>query len=178
MSVCCIFAFSLTCCLVTKTVCNPMTASQQASCPSQSPGVCSNSCPLSPWCHPIMSSSLAASPPALNLSQHQVLFQWADSSHLGPNYWSFRFSISSSSEYSGLISFSIDWFGLPTVQGTQESFPTPQFKNINSSALSLLYGPTLTSIHNYWKKSIIALTLWTFVGKVMSLTLIFCLDLS
>ena len=113
MSVCCVFAFSLTCCsLVAKTFCNPMTASQRASCPSQSPGVCSNSCPLSPWCHPTMSSSLAASPPALNLSQHQVLFQWADSLHLGPNYWSFRFSISSSSEYSGLISFSIDWFGL------------------------------------------------------------------
>ena len=141
MSVCCVFAFSLTCCsLVAKTFCNPMTASQRASWPSQSPGVCSNSCPLSPWCHPTMSSSLAASPPALNLSQHQVLFQWADSLHLGPNYWSFRFSISSSSEYSGLISFSIDWFGLLTVQGTQESFPTPQFKNKFFSTQSSLWS--------------------------------------
>ena len=52
--------------------------------------------------------------------------------------------------YSGLISFRIDWFDL-AVQGTLKSFPAPQFKSINSSALSLLYGPTLTSIHDYWK---------------------------
>ena len=45
----------------------------------------------------------------------------------------------------------IDWLDLPEVQGTQESFPTPQFKSINSLALSLLYGPTLTSVHDYWK---------------------------
>ena len=50
---------------------------------------------------------------------------------------------------------------------SQESSPTPQFKSINSSALSFLYGPTLTSIHDYWK--MISLTRWTFVGKVMSL---------
>ena len=58
-------------------------------------------------------------------------------------YWSF--SISLSSEYSGLISFRIDWFYLLAVQGTQESSPAPQFKSINSLALSLLYGPALTS---------------------------------
>ena len=50
---------------------------------------------------------------------------------------------------------------------SQESSPTPQFKSINSSLLSLLYSPTLISIHDHWK--IIALTRWTFVGKVMSL---------
>ena len=69
-----------------------------------------------------------------------------------PNYWTFSFSISPSNEYSGLISFMIDWFDLLAVQGTlQESSPTPQFKSINSSVLSLLYGPTLTFIHDYWK---------------------------
>ena len=68
-----------------------------------------------------------------------------------PTYWSFSFSISRSNEYSGLISFRIDWFGLLAVQGTQESSPTPQFKNINSPALSFLHSPTLTSIHDYWK---------------------------
>ena len=68
-----------------------------------------------------------------------------------PNYWSFSFSISPSNEYSGLISFRIDWLDLPAVQGTLESFPTPQFKTINCSVLSFLYGPTLTSIHDYWK---------------------------
>ena len=85
-----------------------------------------------------------------------------------PKYWSFSFSISPSNEYSGLISFRIDWFDLPAVQGTQESSPTPQFKSVSSLELSLLYGPTHTSIRNYWKKTT-ALTVWTFVGKVMSL---------
>ena len=69
-----------------------------------------------------------------------------------PKYWSFSFNISPSIEYSGLISFRIDWFDLLAVQkDSQESFPIPQFKSINSSALSLLYGPTLTSIHDYWE---------------------------
>ena len=68
-----------------------------------------------------------------------------------PKYWSFSFSISPSNEYSGLISFRMDWLDLLAVQKTQESSSTPQFKSINSSALSLLYSPTLTSIHDYWK---------------------------
>ena len=68
-----------------------------------------------------------------------------------PKYWSFSFSISLSNEYSGLISFRIDWLDLLAVQGTLKSSPTPYCKSINSSALSFLYGPTLTSIHDYWK---------------------------
>ena len=83
-----------------------------------------------------------------------------------PNYWSFSFSISLSHEYSGLISFRINWFDLLAVQRTvKKSSPAPQFESINSSALSLLYSPTLTSVHDYWKT--IALTRQTFVGKVM-----------
>ena len=67
-----------------------------------------------------------------------------------PKYWSFSFNISPSTEYSGLISFRMDWWDLPAVQQeVQESSPTPQFKNINSSVLSFLYGLTLTSIHDY-----------------------------
>ena len=54
-------------------------------------------------------------------------------------------------EYSGLISFRIDWFDL-AVRGTlKHLLLTPQFKSINSSALSLFYGPTLTSVNEYWK---------------------------
>ena len=65
-----------------------------------------------------------------------------------PKYWSFSYSICNSIEDSGVISFRIDYFDL-AVQGTQdsqESSPTPQFKSINSLALSFPYSPTLTSI--------------------------------
>ena len=65
-----------------------------------------------------------------------------------PKYWSFSFSISPFNEYSGLISFRMDWLDLLAVQ---ESSPTPQFKSINSSVLSFLYSPALTSIHDLWK---------------------------
>ena len=84
-----------------------------------------------------------------------------------PKYWSFSFNISPSSEYAGLISFRMDWLDLLAGQDSQESSPTPQFKSINSSVLSFLCSPTLTSIHDYRKN--IALTTQTFVGKVMSL---------
>ena len=70
-----------------------------------------------------------------------------------PQYWSFSFNISPSSEYSGLISFRIDWVGSTCCpRDSQESSPTPQFKSINSSVLSFLYSPILTSIYDYWKK--------------------------
>ena len=66
--------------------------------------------------------------------------------------WSFSFRISPSNEHPGLISFRMDWLDLLAVQGTlKSSSSTPQFKNINSLALSFLYNPTLTSIHDYWK---------------------------
>ena len=68
-----------------------------------------------------------------------------------PKYWSFSFSISPSNEYSGLCSFRIDWFDL---LADQELTPAPQFESISSSALSLLYGPTPTSINGYWKNHI------------------------
>ena len=69
-----------------------------------------------------------------------------------PKYWSFSFSIIPTKENQGLISFRMDWLDLLAVQGTlQESSPTPQFKSINSSVLSLLHSPTLTSIHDHRK---------------------------
>ena len=89
------------------------------SCPSLSPRVCTNSRPLSRWCHPTISSSVvpfSSRPqyfPALGSFPMSRLFtsRW-------PQYWSFRFSISLSNEYSRLISFRIDWFDLLAVQGT------------------------------------------------------------
>ena len=71
--------------------------------------------------HPLPSLS----PPALNLSQHQGVFKWVGSSHQVPKYWSFSFSFSPFNEYSGLISFMIDWLDLLEVQGTLKSSPTP-----------------------------------------------------
>ena len=68
-----------------------------------------------------------------------------------PKYWSFGFSISPSNEYSGVISFRIDWFDLLAAQGTQESSSAPQFKGISSLALSLFHCPALRSVHDYWK---------------------------
>ena len=68
-----------------------------------------------------------------------------------PKYWSLIFSISSSNEYSGLISFRVGWLDLFAVQGTLKSLLQDSSKSIDSSALSFLYSPTLTSIHDYWK---------------------------
>ena len=69
-----------------------------------------------------------------------------------PKYWSFCFSISPSNEHLGLISFRIDWFDLLAVQGTLKSLSLSRnTESINSLALSLLYDPTLISIHVYWK---------------------------
>ena len=68
-----------------------------------------------------------------------------------PKYCSFSFSISPSNEYSGLTSFKMDWLDLLGVQGTHKSL-LQQFKSVNSLALSFLYSPTLTSIHDCWKK--------------------------
>ena len=77
-----------------------------------------------------------------------------------PKYWSFSFSISPSKEYSGLIAFRIDWFDLFAVQRTQESSPALWLESTNSSVLSLLYGTTFTSVHDYWKKKKTILAIW------------------
>ena len=110
-------------------------------CPSPTPGVYPNSRPLSRWCHLTILSS--PSPPALNLSQHQGLFKW----------------VSSLQQVAKLLEFqlqhqSYQWTpraDLLSPRDSQESSPTPQFKSINSSALSFLCSPTLTSRHDYWK---------------------------
>ena len=94
-------------------------------------------------CHPLLLPSIFPSIRVFS-SESALHIRW-------PKYWHFSFSISPSNEYSGLISFRIDWLDLFAVQGTLESSPTPQFESINSSALSLLSGPTLTSIDDNWK---------------------------
>ena len=92
-------------------------------------------------CHPLLPPSIF--PSIRVFSNESVLcIRW-------PKFWSFSFSISPSSEYWGLISFRMDWLDLLAVQGTLKSLL--QHHSINSSALSFLYSPTLTSIHDYWK---------------------------
>ena len=70
-----------------------------------------------------------------------------------PEYWSFSFSISPSNEYSGLISFRMDWLDLLTIQGTLKSLLQHYSSSINSLALSFLYSSALASIYDYWKKT-------------------------
>ena len=118
-------------------------------CPSPTPRAYSNSCPSS-WCnHLILCRPLLFLPPifpsiSVFSSEPVPHIRW-------PNDWSFSFSISSSSEQSGLISFRMDWLDILAVQGTLKSLLQHQFKSINSSAPSLLYDPTLTSVYDYGK---------------------------
>ena len=92
-----------------------------------------------------------------------------------PKYWSFSFSISPSNEYSGLISFRIDWFDLLTVQGTLKTLLQHHSSKVNSLVLSLFHCPAFTSIHDYWKNHSFV---YTFVGKECLCFLICCLGWS
>ena len=94
--------------------------------------------------HPLLSPS----PPAFNLSPNQGLFQESVLYIRWPKYWSFSFSISLPSEYSGKISFRMDWLDLLTVKETLKNLV--QHHSSKASVLSFLYSPTLTSIHDYW----------------------------
>ena len=123
-------------------------------CPSPTPGVYSNSCPSSRWCHPAISSSVVSfsSCPQPPHPQHQGLFQWVNSSHevakvleFQLHHQSFRWTPRSDLLWDGLV-------GSPCrPRDYQESTLTPQFKSINSSVLNFLHSPTLTSIHDHWK---------------------------
>ena len=90
-------------------------------CPLLSPGACSNSCPLSRWCHPTISSFVTPCPPALSLSQHQGLFQRVGSSHQVAKVLVLQLQYQSFLWYSGLISFRIDWLDSLAVKRTLKS---------------------------------------------------------
>ena len=117
------------------------------------PAFCSNSGPLSWWCYLVLCHPLLLLPstfPSIrvfsNESAHRIR---------GPKYWrfSFSFSISPSSEWILRVDFlqnGLVWSPCGP-RDSQESSPTPQFESINFLSLTLLYGPTLTSIHDYWK---------------------------
>ena len=116
-------------------------------CPSPTPEAYSNSCPLSRWCHPTISSSV------IPFSSHLQSFPASGSFPISQFFPSGGQSMGVSASASHLPMNSQDWFPLGWTgwislhpRDSQESSPTPQFKNINSSVLSFLYGPTLTSI--------------------------------
>ena len=96
--------------------------------------------------HPL----LPPSPPALNLSQHQGLSQWVSSSHQVASVLAFQHQ---SFQWIFRVDFFQGWLVWSPCcpRGSQESSPAPQFKSMNSLTLSLLYGPTLISVQNFWK---------------------------
>ena len=138
------------------------------SCPSPTPGACSNSSPSSRWCHPIISSSVIPFSSCLQFFFSIRVFSNESVLHIRwPKDCSFRFSISPSNEYfSGLISFRIDWSDLLTVQGALKSL-----LQHHSSKGSMLWCSSFFIVqlsHPYMTTGkAIALTRWTFVGKLM-----------
>ena len=130
----------------------PWAAAHQASWPSPTPGVYSNSCPLSQWCHPNISSSVV---PFFSCLQS---FPASESFQMSQLFASDSQSIEVSASASVLPMNTQNWSPLGWTgwisycpRDSQESSPTPQFKNINPLALIFLYSPILTSIHNYWE---------------------------
>ena len=138
-------------------------------CPKPTPGVYSNSCPLSWWCHPTISSfvipfsSRLQSFPAsgsFQMSQFFIHIRW-------PKYWSFSFNISFSNEHPGLISFRMGWLDL-AVQRTLKSLLQHHSSKASILRRSAFFIIQLSHPYITTGKTI-ALTRWTFVGKVMSL---------
>ena len=121
-------------------------------CPSPTPGVYSNSCPLSWWCHPTISSSVVP------FSSRFQSFPASGSFQMSRFFASGGQRIEVSASASVLPMNIQDWFSLGftdwislSPRDSQESSPTPKFKSIDFLALSFFYGPTLTFIHDYWK---------------------------
>ena len=138
-------------------------------CPSPTPGVQTNPCPLSQWYHPTISSSFAPFSPCPQLFL-------ASGSFTISQFFASGGQSSGASVSTSVLSVNIqDWLdrsgwlvgSLCCPRDSQESSLAPQLESISSSVLSLLHGPAPTSVHNCWK--IIAFTIWTFVSKMMSL---------
>ena len=121
-------------------------------CPSPSPRACSNSCPSSWWHHPTISSSLV--PVSSLLQSFPVSGSFPMSQYFASGGWSNEVSGSASVLPMNIQHwFPLGWTGwiLCSPRDSQESSPTPQFKNIDFFSIQLSYSPTLTSIHDYWK---------------------------
>ena len=138
-------------------------------CPSLSPRVCPNSCPLSQWCHPTISSSCRSLVLLPSIFPSIRVFSHESSLHIRwPKYWTVSVSISPSNAYSGLISFKIDRFGLLAVQRTLKNLLQHHSSKASILRCSAFFMAQLSHPYMMTGKTI-ALTIWTFVGKVMSL---------
>ena len=138
-------------------------------CPSPTPRVYSNSCSLSQLCYPII--SFLCRPLLLPPSIFPSIRVFSNESVLRirwPNYWSLSFSISLSNEYSGLISFRMDWLDPLAVQGTLKSLLQHHSSKASILQCSALFMVPLSHPYMTNGKTVV-LTRWTFVGKVMSL---------
>ena len=137
-------------------------------CPSLCPKVCSNSCPLSQWCHPTISSSVSpfSSCPQSFPASGSCPMSWLFTS----GGQSIGVSVSASvlpKNIQGWLPLGLTgWISLQS-RGLSRSFPEPWFKSINSSVLSFLYSPSLTSVHDYWKNH--SSDYMDLVSRVMSL---------
>ena len=137
-------------------------------CPSPTPEACSNSCPLSRWCHPTISSCHPLLLPPSILPSIRG-FSNESGLHLRwPKYWSFSFSISPSNEYSGLISFRMDWLDLLAVQGTLKSLLQHHSSKASVFRCSAFFIVQLSHPYMTNGKAVV-LTRQTFVSKIMSL---------
>ena len=137
-------------------------------CPSPAPRACSNSCPSNLWCHTTISSSVFSFSSCPQSFPAPGSFLVSQFFHQVTKYWSFSFSISPSSEYSGLIFFTIDWLDLLAVQETLKSLL--QHHSSKASILRCSAFLLVQLSHPYMTTGkTIALTRQTFVGKVMSL---------
>ena len=147
-----VFSVQFSCSVVSDSLRPQELQHARSPCPSPTPRVHPNPCPLSRWCHPTMSSSVVPFSPLPSICPSIRVFSNESTLHIRwPEYWSFSFNISPTNEHSELISCRMDLLYLLAVQGTQESSPIPHFKSINSSVLSFLYSPTVTSIPDHWK---------------------------
>ena len=143
-------------------------------CPSPTPRACSNSCPLSQWCHPTVSSSVVPFSSCLQSFPASGSFPMSQFFVSGGQSIGASVSISHSNEYSGLISFRIDWFDFLAVQETLRSL----LQHHSSKASVLWYSASFMVQLSHLYMTIgktIALTKRTFVGKVMSLLFNICL---
>ena len=146
-------------------------------CPSRTPGVYPNSCPLSRWCHLTILSSVIpffSSPQSFPASgsfpESALCFRWS-------KYWSLSLNISASNEYSGLISFRINWFDLLAVQGTVKSLLQHHSSKTSILRHSAFLMAQLSHPYMATGKTTV-LTLRMFVGKWYLCFLIHCLSLS